>query len=73
MADSRIAAYPKYYKYNRWGSNKQWIFRRLRIIPKSRHKEVSTKYESLYLADHHGKGNDNANDYLNDVAKEYLK
>ncbi len=73
MADSRIDYYPLFYKYNRWGSNKQWIFRRMRVIPKSRQKEVSTKYSSLYLADPHGKGNDNANSYLDDLAKGYIK
>lgn len=73
MADSRIETYPLFYKYNRWGSNKEWIFRRMRVIPKSRQKEVSRKYESLYLADPLGAGSDNANKYLNDTAREYLK
>lgn len=72
MADKRIAAYPKYYKQNRWGSDKAWIFSRLRVMPKSRHKEVSIKYESLFRCDPHGEGRDNANNYLNDTAREYI-
>lgn len=71
MADKRIASYPLFYKYRMGVSDKAEIFRLLRLIPKSRHKEVSRQYEALYLADPYGKGSNDANDYLNDIAKEY--
>ena len=63
--------YPKFYYYNGFfGSDREWILKRMGVIPQNKKQEVADKYERLYkekTPDHRK----NANTYLHEMAKHY--
>lgn len=62
--------YPRYYHYGRFGSDRDWILKRMAVIPKDKQQEVSIEYERLYLAKTPDRRK-RANTYLQRVAKQY--
>ena len=63
---------PKFYYYRgRSGSDRDWIMKRMAVIPKDRQAEVALEYEKRYLSKNAGFGRKRANEYLQGVAVEY--
>jgi len=61
--------YPRFYFYGRFGSDRDWIFSRMAVIPQDKQQSVADKYEQLYKTktpDHRK----NANTYLQEMAKQ---
>jgi len=66
--------YPTHYFYRRGVSDKNLILSLMEHIPAHKQKEVSDKYEMLYLQDgpvNVTKGRKEANEYLQTVANHY--
>lgn len=57
--------------YKMGKSDKDWIQRQMKFIPKEHKKEVCIQYETLFLQDPNGKGRDNANNYLLEQSKRF--
>lgn len=66
---------PKMYFYRgRERSDRDYIEKRMALIPEVKQQEVADRYEQLYLADGPAGSRDsrkNANEYINDLAKRY--
>jgi len=62
--------YPIIYHYRgRWGSDKDFILKRMAHIPPDKQQEVSDEYERLYTKE----GRKSANTYLHELARGYQK
>lgn len=57
---------PLIYYYSRWGSDRQWIERRMAVIPDDEQQAVANQYEAIFR-DKDG-GRKAANTYLQDIA-----
>lgn len=55
--------YPRFYRYRKNQSDRNWIFSRMSVIKKEKQAEVAEKYERLFLSE----GRDAANKWLNDL------
>ena len=63
---------PKFYFYRgKAGSDRDWIMKRMAVIPRDRQAEVALEYEKRYLSKNAGFGRKRANEYLQGVAVEY--
>jgi len=62
--------YPRFYRYRRGQSDRDWIFSRMAVIPKNKQKEIADEYERIYLSGDRQARN-RANTWLNGIAKEY--
>lgn len=63
---------PKFYYYRgKAGSDRDWIMKRMAVIPKERQAAVAQEYEKRYLNKNAGFGRQLANQYLQGVAVEY--
>ena len=62
-----MSSYPKFYHQDRWGSDRDWIFARLKYIPDDMREQVSEEYTRLFLTT----GRKEANTYLHNLAKKY--
>lgn len=63
---------PKFYHYRgKAGSDRDWIMKRMAVIPKDRQAAVALEYEKRYLNKNAGFGRQLANQYLQGVAVEY--
>ena len=60
---------PLFYHCRRGVSDCNWIIQRIKCIPEDRRREVSNRYETLYLTAKNGRKE--ANEYLDGVASEY--
>ena len=63
---------PKFYHYRgKAGSDRDWIMKRMAVIPRERQAAVAQEYEKRYLNKNAGFGRQLANQYLQGVAVEY--
>ena len=61
--------YPLWY-HHRGKSDRDWIFQRMAVIPKSKQQEVAEEYERLFLRSKPN-GRRPANEYLHKIASYY--
>ena len=52
-------------------SDQDWIAQRMKVIPELLRREVSDRYETLYIQNDGGTGRKDANEYLNGIASKY--
>lgn len=62
--------YPLFYFSRRDVSDRDWIFQRMAVIPKSKQLEVAEEYERLFLRNKPN-GRKPANTYLHEIASYY--
>ena len=60
---------PLFYHCRRGVSDCNWIIQRIKCIPEDRRREVSNRYETLFLTAKNGRKA--ANEYLDAIASEY--
>lgn len=62
---------PLFYFCRRGVSDCNWIIQRMKCIPEDRRREVSNRYETLFIRNDGNTGRKDANEYLDGVASEY--
>ena len=67
---SQTPIMPKFYRYSRWGSDREWVKYRMAVIPKAEQQEVADRFDQLYMANNYT-GAREAYEYLIGVAREY--
>lgn len=61
---------PKFYHYRgKYGSDRDWIRKRMAVIPADRQQEVADQYETIFMDK--TRGRKAANEYLQSVAAPY--
>ena len=62
---------PKFYFYRSGESDRDWIERRMRVIPPQHRQAVADEYERIYLTSGRKVARKLANTYLHTTAKQY--
>jgi len=57
---------PPIYYYSRWGSDREWIERRMAVIPPDQQQDVANEYWRIYMRKDGGRKA--ANTYLQGIA-----
>ena len=66
-------ACPRFYQYTRFGSDRAKILKCLAHVPDSEKHAVCLEYERLYLTRSNPARRHDANQYLGDIAREYIE